>query len=80
MQGARLRNRLMSKGREERFEIAEPDSTPGRGADEIKGQAADMWDSANELVGKGRAELARKQEGVKQAVQAGKMAYQETAG
>lgn len=51
-----------------------------QGADEIKGQAAEMWDSANELVGKGRAELARQQEGVKQAVQAGKMAYQETAG
>ena len=49
-------------------------------AEDIKGQAADMWDSASELVEKGRTELSRKQEGMKQAVQAGKMAYQQTAG
>lgn len=51
-----------------------------QGAEELKGQAAGFWDSANELVETGKAEIARKQEGVKQAVKAGKMAYQETAG
>ena len=49
-------------------------------AEEVKGQATEMWDSANEMVESGRAELARKQEGVKQAVKAGKTAYQEVAG
>ncbi len=51
-----------------------------QGAEEIKGQASDLWDTASDLVGKGRAELARKQGDVKQAVQAGKMAYNETVG
>ena len=51
-----------------------------QGAEELKGHAADFWDSANELVETGKAEISRKQEEVKQAVRAGKMAYQETVG
>ena len=50
------------------------------GAEEIKARASDFYDSAAGLAESGRAEIARQQEGVKQAVKAGKMAYQQTAG
>ena len=49
-------------------------------AEELKEHAAGLWDSASGLVETGKAEIARKQDGVKQAVRAGKMAYQQTAG
>ena len=50
------------------------------GAEEVKTRASEFYDSAAGLAESGRAEIARQQEGVKQAVRAGKMAYQQTAG
>ena len=50
------------------------------GAEEVKTRASELYDSAAGLAESGRAEIARQQEGVKQAVRAGKMAYQQTAG
>lgn len=49
-------------------------------SDEVKDQAAGLWDSATGLVDKGHIELVRQQEGLKNAVAAGKQAYAEMAG
>ena len=47
---------------------------------DARDRAMELWDTANGLVEKGRAELTRQQEGLKNAVAAGKQAYQEPAG
>ena len=50
------------------------------GTDGVRDHAAELWDTATGLVDRGRAELNRQQEGMKNAVAAGRQAYQETAG
>ena len=64
--GAKTRRLLAAKAQE--------------GMDTAKSQAADAWDKANGLVEKGRSGLSGLQEGIKNAVDAGKKAYQESAG
>ena len=48
--------------------------------DDVRDRAMELWVTANGLMDKGCAEITRQQEGLKNAVAAGKHAYQETAG
>jgi gas vesicle protein len=50
-----------------------------QGVDELQGRANLAMDSANQMLDKTRAELNRQQDALKNAVDAGKKAYQETA-
>ena len=45
------------------------------GADSLKEQASDLFDSASEMVDTGRAKVVKQQEGLKNAVEAGQKAY-----
>ena len=51
-----------------------------QGVDSVQEQAAHFRDAASELVEKGRAEITRTQDGLRNALEAGKRAYQESAG
>ena len=64
--GTALRRSLMAK--------------TGETSTAIQDQAADLIDSAAGFVEKGRAGLARQQDGIKTAVEAGKKAYLQSVG
>ena len=50
------------------------------GVDRVRGTANDLANSASAFVETSRAEVVRQQEGLRNAVEAGKKAYQQTAG
>jgi len=49
-------------------------------ADTVKETANDLWDSAQEVVEKGRSGLTRQREGIEAAVKAGTKAYHRAVG
>ena len=48
------------------------------GADAMKSQANGLWDSANQILERGRSGLIRQSEGVKAAMEAGSRAYHQS--
>jgi gas vesicle protein len=48
------------------------------GTDQLKHQATVLYDSAADVIEKGREEVARHKEGLKHAVEVGKQAYHES--
>jgi gas vesicle protein len=49
----------------------------GQGKDYLKNKTADLQDSANNLVDKGKDMIGRQRDNISDAVQAGKQAYRE---
>jgi gas vesicle protein len=52
----------------------------GEGGEYLKKRSADIKDTANDLVDRGRSMLNKQKDQLSQAVEAGKQAYRETVG